>query len=105
MPPNEDSREKLFREVASGIPPEPLRELNLVNPQGTVVPGTITMMFTDIVDSTRVKAKIGDDFYLQALDKHHALIRQCLAKHFGHEFKTIGDSLFAGFQSVNGAVA
>ena len=62
------------------------------------------MMFTDIVDSTRVKAAIGDDAYLQALDKHHGLIRQCLKEHFGHEFKTIGDSFFVGFQSVNEAV-
>jgi class 3 adenylate cyclase len=105
VPLNDDSREKLFRDVASDIDPERLRELHLISPQGTVVPGTITMMFTDVVDSTRINAKLGDDAYLQALDKHHGLMRQCLKKHFGHELKTIGDSFFAGFQSVNEAVA
>lgn len=63
------------------------------------------MMFTDIVDSTRIKKLVGDDPYFAALTTHNTLIRDCLKDSHGDELKTIGDSFFAGFSHPREAVA
>jgi predicted ATPase/class 3 adenylate cyclase len=59
--------------------------------------GVITMMFTDIVDSTKVKAQIGDQAYFEALKGHNALVRECVSAYKGRELKTIGDAFLIGF--------
>ena len=38
--------------------------------------GTVTIVFTDIVDSTAVIARIGDHAFLPLLRQHHALIQE-----------------------------
>ncbi|MFZ0889801.1 MAG: adenylate/guanylate cyclase domain-containing protein [Candidatus Binataceae bacterium] len=95
MPPDEGDTEKLLR----GIDPEQLRPLNLLT-TGQVV----TMMFTDIVDSTRMRAKVGDESYHPALDQHYRVVRECVEKHNGRELKTIGDSFFVVFDDPAAAV-
>ena len=68
--------------------------------------GTITMMFTDIVDSTRIKAQMGDQpFVVKVLQPHNVLIRETLSKQNGRELKTIGDAFLAGFAVAPEAVA
>ena len=68
--------------------------------------GTITMMFTDIVDSTRIKAQMGDQpFFDKVLQPHNVLIRETLSKHNGRELKTIGDAFLAAFAIASEAVA
>jgi predicted ATPase/class 3 adenylate cyclase len=67
--------------------------------------GTITMMFTDIVDSTRLKAQMGDrPFFDNVLQPHNILIRETLSKHNGRELKTIGDAFLAAFPVAPEAV-
>jgi len=66
--------------------------------------GVITMMFTDIVDSTRVKHAVGDPVYFAALKQHDSSLRDCIARHAGHELKTIGDSFFIAFTDPGEAV-
>src|SRR5271155_1567414 len=81
-----------LRELRSGVDPEQLRQvLPLVGG------GVITMMFTDIVDSTLVKHEVGDSVYFAALKQHNSVVRDCIARHAGHELKTIGDSFFVAF--------
>lgn len=59
--------------------------------------GVITMMFTDIVDSTKIKAEVGDQPYFdQILTPHNQLTRDRVSRHNGRELKTIGDSFFIG---------
>src|SRR5690242_10702530 len=66
--------------------------------------GELTMMFTDIVDSTRVKATVGDGAYFDMLDqRHHPLIRACIRESNGRELKTIGDAFLAVFGDPNDA--
>lgn len=86
-----------LQELLRGVDPEVLRTL-------TPPRGVITMMFTDIVDSTRVKREVGDDPYFEALKIHHSLVRGCLAAFHGHEIKNIGDSFFATFSQPREAV-
>ena len=68
--------------------------------------GVVTMMFTDIVDSTGIKAEIGDRPYFDnLLDPHNKLIRGSVTSHNGRELKTIGDAFLVGFALPANAVA
>ena len=66
--------------------------------------GVITMMFTDIVDSTKLTAEVGDQAYFEVRERHNELIRQCIAAHNGRELKTIGDAFLVGFAIPANAV-
>ena len=56
-----------------------------------------TVMFTDIVESTRRAAELGDRRWRDLLDNHHATIRRNLTRFRGHEVKTTGDGILATF--------
>jgi class 3 adenylate cyclase len=56
-----------------------------------------TVMFTDIVDSTRRAAELGDKGWRQLLERHDQLMRRELERHRGREVKTIGDGFLATF--------
>lgn len=56
-----------------------------------------TVMFTDIVDSTRRAAALGDKSWRQLLERHDQLMRRELERHRGREVKTIGDGFLATF--------
>src|ERR1700730_1222358 len=88
-----------LKELLSGLDPEQLRQL-----MPLVGGGVITMMFTDILDSTRVKHQGGDPTYFAALARHNNAVRECVARHAGHELKTIGDSFFIAFTDPGKAV-
>lgn len=68
--------------------------------------GVVTMMFTDIVDSTKVKAEVGDRVYFDdILRRHHELVRESVSRHNGRELKTIGDAFLVGFAVPADAMA
>ena len=54
-------------------------------------------MFTDIVGSTDQLAAVGDRAWRADLDRHDALVRECLAATGGREVDTAGDGFFAVF--------
>jgi class 3 adenylate cyclase len=56
-----------------------------------------TVLFTDIVDSTRRAAQIGDRDWHALLDAHDAIVRVQLNRFRGREVSTSGDSFFAMF--------
>lgn len=56
-----------------------------------------TVMFTDIVDSTRRAAELGDKDWRRLLERHDQLMRRELERHRGREVKTIGDGFLATF--------
>jgi pimeloyl-ACP methyl ester carboxylesterase len=56
-----------------------------------------TVMFTDIVDSTRQAAQLGDRRWRAIVESHDALIRQRLASYRGREVKTMGDGFLVTF--------
>jgi class 3 adenylate cyclase len=64
-----------------------------------------TVMFTDIVDSTRHAAALGDLKWRQVLDQHHVMVREELERWRGHEVKTIGDGFLATFDGPGRAVS
>jgi class 3 adenylate cyclase len=56
-----------------------------------------TVLFTDIVDSTRRAAEIGDRDWHALLDAHDAVVRSQLTRFRGREVSTAGDGFLAMF--------
>jgi class 3 adenylate cyclase len=63
-----------------------------------------TVLFTDIVDSTRHAAKIGDRDWHVLLDAHDAVVRTQLARFRGREVNTSGDGFLAMFDGPQRAI-
>jgi pimeloyl-ACP methyl ester carboxylesterase len=63
-----------------------------------------TVLFTDIVDSTRSAAAVGDQAWRRLLDSHDQLATQTVEKHRGVLVKTTGDGILATFDGPGRAV-
>jgi pimeloyl-ACP methyl ester carboxylesterase len=63
-----------------------------------------TVLFTDIVDSTRSAAEMGDRTWRRLLDSHDQLAEQMVAKHRGSLIKSTGDGVVATFDGPGRAV-
>ena len=66
--------------------------------------GTVTLLFTDIEGSTRLW-DAQPEAMRPALARHDALLRECIEKHQGHVFKTVGDAFCAAFHTAPDALA
>ena len=64
----------------------------------------VTLMFTDIVDSTSHASDKGDREWRTLLDRHHEVVRAQLARYGGREVATTGDGFMAVFDSPGKAV-
>jgi len=63
-----------------------------------------TVLFTDIVDSTRSVVDIGDQAWRRLLDSHDKLAKQIVEKHRGIMVKSTGDGILATFDGPGRAV-
>jgi class 3 adenylate cyclase len=63
-----------------------------------------TVLFTDIVDSTRRAAEIGDRDWHALLDAHDAVVRAQLARFRAREVNTSGDGFLAMFDGPQRAI-
>jgi class 3 adenylate cyclase/sugar lactone lactonase YvrE len=63
-----------------------------------------TVLFTDIVDSTKRASELGDTRWRQLLTRHHAVMRRELRRHHGREIDTAGDGFFATFAQPSDAI-
>jgi class 3 adenylate cyclase/pimeloyl-ACP methyl ester carboxylesterase len=63
-----------------------------------------TVLFTDIVASTKRAAELGDRAWRQLLERHHALVRRELSRFRGEEQDTAGDGFFATFDGPARAI-
>jgi class 3 adenylate cyclase len=63
-----------------------------------------TVLFTDIVDSTRRAAEIGDRDWHALLDAHDAIVRAQLSRFRGREVNTSGDGFLAMFDGPQRAI-
>ena len=63
-----------------------------------------TVLFTDIVGSTRRAAGLGDDRWRQLLAEHHAIVRDQIRRFRGCEVDTAGDGFLIAFDSAARAV-
>ena len=56
-----------------------------------------TVLFTDIVGSTELAARLGDRRWRDLVGRHHRLVRGQLKRHGGREIDVAGDGFFALF--------
>src|SRR5438445_9983451 len=66
--------------------------------------GTVTFMFTEIEDSTRLWEEAPTDM-ADALRVHDAIVRDTIERHGGYVFGTGGDGFCAAFSSAADAAA
>ena len=64
----------------------------------------VTLLFTDLVGSTRIAATLGDRRWAHLLRAHHARVRALLAAYGGREVDDAGDGFFAAFAVASAGV-
>lgn len=74
------------------FPKETLKEGTTVRASG------VTMLFTDIMNSTELYREEGDEFAIGRVMSHFKIIQQIIAEERGGIVKTIGDSVMAIFR-------
>ena len=63
-----------------------------------------TIMFTDIVDSTAMTARLGDVRAVEMVRAHDAMVRRALNGRGGREVKHTGDGIMASFEEAASGV-
>ena len=66
--------------------------------------GTVTVLFSDIEDSTRLTERLGDERWLEVLNVHNTIVRAQVGEHGGYEVKSQGDGFMVAFPSARRAV-
>jgi class 3 adenylate cyclase len=72
--------------------------------KATAPDGTVTIMFSDIQDSTVLTERFGDRRWLELLGDHDRIVREQLELHDGYEVKSQGDGFMLAFASARSAV-
>jgi class 3 adenylate cyclase len=85
--------------VATAADDQPINLHAYASPEGTV-----SIMFSDIENSTALFEKLGDLRAHEILTAHNAIIRKQVAAQQGFEVKTIGDGFMVVFSSARNAV-
>src|SRR6516164_5454449 len=71
---------------------------------GTHNRALVTLLFTDLVDSTAMAKRLGDVAWREVLSAHYEAARVALERHHGHEVNTTGDGLLATFDGPAAAL-
>jgi class 3 adenylate cyclase len=66
--------------------------------------GVVTVLFTDVEDSTGLVDRLGDERARAVLRHHDELLRKVISDHCGTEVERTGDSFMVAFSSVRGAI-
>src|SRR5271170_4759660 len=117
--PDPETAERVHRE-AHGAVPNAIVPVDLVcrlllekkNSDPRAAPGAaapavdsgLAVMFTDIVGSTEMTARLGDSAALELVRAHDALVRRGLEAYGGREVKHTGDGIMASFDKVQNSV-
>jgi pimeloyl-ACP methyl ester carboxylesterase len=63
-----------------------------------------TVLFTDIVDSTRIASDMGDKRWREVLEEHQRAVTEALGRHSGRQVKSTGDGFLATFDGPARAI-
>jgi adenylate cyclase len=66
--------------------------------------GTVTMMFSDIENSTALNSEIGDQEWVKLLSAHDRLLKTYVDRHRGHVVKSQGDGYMVVFRTPELAI-
>jgi len=84
--------------LAAGLAFAPVRRwLRPVVDRALPARSRLTLLFTDIVDSTQAIVDLGDERWRELLDHYRSVVRQLLSRYRGREVNTAGDAFFAVF--------
>ena len=75
-----------------------------VRPQPSVQRVLATVLFTDIVDSTKRAVELGDERWKELLGRHDVQVRRQLERFHGREVNTTGDGFLARFDGPARAI-
>jgi class 3 adenylate cyclase len=64
----------------------------------------VTLLFTDLVNSTELLARVGDEQAQRIFQAHRRLLKDTVAAHGGQEVKWLGDGMMSVFASAADAV-
>jgi class 3 adenylate cyclase len=73
-------------------------------PRGPISRKLVTVLYTDIVESTARAVAMGDETWSTLLGVHHAAVRDAVERHDGTLIKTMGDGVLATFDRPTLAV-
>ncbi len=97
-----------IRAVHRGEPllhPDALRSLIRALAEPSRPPeGTVTLLITDVEDSTRLFERLGDEAARAVFREHDVLLREAIKRHAGTEIKHQGDGVLAAFSSARRAL-
>lgn len=66
---------------------------------------TVTVLFTDLVSSTEMLSRLGEEAAEVLRREHFRLLREAIAATGGHEVKNLGDGLMVAFDAVTSALS
>jgi class 3 adenylate cyclase len=66
--------------------------------------GTVTLLFSDVENSTALLGELGDQRYMELLQWHHGVVRNAVAQCEGHEVSYQGDGFMLAFASARRAL-
>jgi eukaryotic-like serine/threonine-protein kinase len=72
--------------------------------RATAPDGTVTILFTDIEDSTALNERLGDGRWMEVLRAHNGIVRDCVREHGGYEVKAQGDGFMIAYPSARDAL-
>jgi len=67
--------------------------------------GTVTILFSDIEDSTLMTERLGDERWIEVLRAHNTIFRRRVREHGGFEVKSQGDGFMLVFREPGAALA
>jgi class 3 adenylate cyclase/pimeloyl-ACP methyl ester carboxylesterase len=73
-------------------------------PRGPTLRKLVTVLYTDIVESTARAVEMGDETWSTLLETHHSAVRDQVERHDGTLIKTMGDGVLAIFERPTLAV-
>ena len=88
-----DTQLEILRKLAGVEPPQAASSSLLA-----------TLLFTDLVESTRTQAAMGDRAWKDLVSAHHERVRETLARWGGTEHDTAGDGFFSSFDGPARAI-
>jgi class 3 adenylate cyclase len=97
-----------FRDPETGPPGEFIVSRNLPEPaeppEAKPSRKQVAVLFADIVESTELIARLGDEDWVTLLTSYYGLVRRELSKFHGWYLSAAGDGFLAGFDQCNHAI-
>ncbi|HZQ86716.1 MAG TPA: BTAD domain-containing putative transcriptional regulator [Acidimicrobiales bacterium] len=94
----------LVPESSRVVAPHPIVVTPTVE-QASLAGGVVTLLFTDIVSSTALMSRLGDELFEEIRRAHFHMLREAVTEAGGSEVKNLGDGLMAVFPSAVDALS